>query len=249
MSAYGNFAESYDTLTSDVDYGALAGYYEKIASEFGAKKGILLDLACGTGSLSIELDKLGYDVIGVDLSPEMLSVAMQKPHDNIEYLCQDMRSLDMYGTIDVTVCALDSINHLESREDILSCFKSVSLFCHPDGLFLFDVNTLKKHREVLANNTFVYDEPGVYCVWQNFYDFEDDSGRVDIYLDIFSENEDGSYLRYSEEFSELALSIEEISDLLSEAGFKILKIYDYMTENDGSEDSEKLLFCCAKKNN
>ncbi len=246
MSAYGCFASVYDTLTSNIDYKELAAYYDRIIMSHGGKRGILLDLACGTGSVSRQMKTLGYDVIGVDLSVEMLSVAKEKEHDGIEYLCQDMCSLDMYGTIDVTICVLDSINHLESREDILSCIKSVSLFCEPDGLFVFDVNTVKKHHEVLADNTFVYDMDSVYCVWQNYLDDTDEDNRVDISLDIFTENEDGSYDRICEDFSEIAIPVDEFTDMLTESGFQVLDIYDYMTEEKGSEDCEKVLFCCKK---
>ena len=247
MAAYGQFATVYDFLTENIDYKKLAEYYDRVNISHGGKRGILLDLACGTGSISREMKRLGYDVIGVDLSVEMLSRAKEQDCEGIEYLCQDMRSLDMYGTIDTTICVLDSINHLESREDILDCFRSVSLFTDPDGLFLFDVNTVKKHREILGDNTFVYDTDKAYCVWQNFYTSPDELDAVDICLDIFSEQEDGSYIRFSEDFSEIALPIEEISELLSEAGFEIMDIYDYETEQKGDEESEKVLFCCRKK--
>ena len=247
MSAYGCFANVYDTLTSNIDYKELAGYYDRIITSHDGKRGILLDLACGTGSMSMQLSALGYDVIGVDLSTEMLSVAKEKPHKNIEYLCQDMCELDMYGTIDVTVCVLDSINHLDSKEDILRCFSSVSLFCDPEGLFVFDINTVRKHREVLEDHTFVYDMESVYCVWQNYLDSDSEDSRVDIALDIFTENEDGSYERSCEDFSEIALPLEEIEELLHKAGFRILDRYNYMTTEKGSEDSEKVLYCCAKE--
>ena len=158
-----------------------------------------------------------------------------------------MCELDMYGTIDVTVCVLDSINHLDSAEDILRCFKSVSLFCDPTGLFVFDINTVRKHREVLADNTFVYDMDKVYCIWQNYLDCNSDDNRVDIALDIFTENEEGSYERSCEDFSEIALPLDEIEELLRKAGFKILDRYDYMTTDKGSENSEKVLYCCAKE--
>ncbi|MBQ8791455.1 MAG: methyltransferase domain-containing protein [Ruminiclostridium sp.] len=247
MAAYGQFATVYDYLTENIDYKKLAEYYDRVNISHGGKRGILLDLACGTGSISRQMKRLGYDVIGVDLSVEMLSQAKEQDCEGIEYLCQDMCSLDMYGTIDTTICVLDSINHLDSREDILACFKSVSLFTDPDGLFLFDVNTVKKHREILGDNTFVYDTDKAYCVWQNFYSSPEEQDRVDICLDIFAEQEDGSYIRFSEDFSEIALPVEEISELLSEAGFEVMDIYDYETELKGDEDSEKVLFCCRKK--
>ena len=245
MAAYGCFADVYDVLTSNIDYDALAGYYDGIIMSNAKKRGILLDLACGTGSMSRRFSRLGYDVIGVDLSGDMLSFAKEKPHDGIEYLCQDMTSLDLFGTVDVTVCALDSINHLENEQDILSCFKSVSLFTDPDGLFLFDMNTVRKHREVLADNTFVYDTDGAYCVWQNFYEKELD--RVDILLDIFTQNKDGTFSRSCEEFSEIALPCDTVCKLLSQAGFDIIDIFDYPTLNKGDDNSEKLLFCCKKQ--
>ncbi len=243
MSAYGCFADVYDELTSNIDYKELAAYYDRIIQSHGKNRGILLDLACGTGSVSREMKALGYDVIGVDLSTEMLSKAKEKPHDGIEYLCQDMCELDMFGTFDAAICVLDSINHLENAEDILRCFKSVSLFCDPDGLFLFDINTVRKHREILSDNTFVYDMEDVYCVWQNFYSEELD--RVDISLDIFKEK-DGLYERLCEDFSEIALPIDDICNMLCEAGFKVIDIFDYLTENKGGEDCEKVLICAAK---
>jgi SAM-dependent methyltransferase len=247
MAAYGQFATVYDLFTENIDYKALAEYYDRVNISHGGKRGILLDLACGTGSISREMKRLGYDVIGVDLSTEMLSQAKEQDSDGIEYLCQDMCNLDMYGTIDTTICVLDSINHLESKDDILSCFKSVSLFTDPDGLFLFDVNTIRKHREILCDNTFVYDTERAYCVWQNFYTSPEELDRVDICLDIFTEQEDGSYIRFAEDFSEIALPAVQISEMLCEAGFEILDIFDYETEQKGDDNSEKLLFCCKKK--
>ncbi len=247
MAAYGQFASVYDALTENIDYKELAAYYDRVNISHGGKRGILLDLACGTGSVSREMKKLGYDVIGVDLSVDMLSVAKEKDHDGIEYLCQDMCSLDMYGTIDTTICVLDSINHLDSKEDILDCFKSVSLFTDPDGLFLFDVNTVKKHREILSENTYVYDMEKVYCVWQNYYTSKEEQDRVVICLDIFTEQEDGSYIRFAEDFSEIALPLSEIEELLLRSGFEVMDRYEYLTEKKGDENSEKVLFCCRKK--
>ncbi len=239
MSGYGSFAAVYDRLTENIDYEALCAYYDRMILLHGGKKGILLDLGCGTGNVSVGMSRSGYDVIAVDISSDMLSEAVSKPHDGIEYLCQDMCALDMYGTNDVTVCALDGINHLNGESKLSDCFESVSLFLETGGVFLFDLNTLKKHRETLADNTFVYDLDDVYCVWQNFFD--EKSGRVDIVLDIFTE-EDGKYIRSSEEFSETAYPLERVKELLIKAGFGDIKIYDFMTENEGGEHCEKVLF-------
>lgn len=138
MSEYGAFAEYYDSLTSNVSYEEIGEYLDTLLKENGVSGGILLDLACGTGSVSLQMAKRGYDVIGIDNSPEMLSEAREKTYEageEILYLCQDMRDIDLYGTIDSAVCVLDSLNHLECEEDLLSVFKCVSLFTVP-GEFL-----------------------------------------------------------------------------------------------------------------
>ena len=167
---YSYFAGVYDELTGNISYKERAAYFHAIIEKYRTKGPILLDLACGTGSLSVELSRLGYDVIGVDNSPEMLSVAQQKrceSGEDILFLCQDMTALDLYGTIDATVCALDSINHVTDPKAVRKIFQNVSLFTIPGGLFIFDVNTPYKHRSVLGNNTFVYDCSDVYCVWRS----------------------------------------------------------------------------------
>ncbi|MDE6708046.1 MAG: class I SAM-dependent methyltransferase, partial [Oscillospiraceae bacterium] len=148
--SYTNFAEFYDNLTKNVNYAKRAERLHYLIQKYiqtDTDGTLLLDLACGSGSLSEELAKLGYDVIGVDNSPAMLNQAMQKKFASnlqIQYLCQDMRELDMFGTIDITVCMLDSLNHLDSLEDIQKVFQKVSLFAQPKGLFIFDMNTLYK---------------------------------------------------------------------------------------------------------
>ena len=248
MSGYGSFAYFYDRLTRNVPYEDMARQIERYTERFGGRKDILLDLACGTGSLSERLAGLGFDVIGVDSSEEMLNCALDKKFDSglpIQYLRQDMRSLDMFGTIDVTVCSLDGINHLENKEDVLKVFERVSLFCDPAGLFIFDVNTLHKHRDVLADNAFIYSLGDVYCGWQNEYSPEDDSVRI--YLDIFEE-ENGKYTRYSEEFGEIYLSHEDIVSLLDKAGMTVLAVYDGYSDEPLNESSERAVYVCKKVN-
>ena len=240
---YEAFAGYYDFLTKNIDYKELAEYYDGLNVKFGGKRGIMLDLACGTGSLSVVLRDMGYDVIGTDISSEMLSVAVSKSHEGIEYLCQDMTELDLYGTIDGTICSLDSINHLEDITDVKKAFAKVSLFSNPGALFMFDVNTLYKHEKILGDNTFVYDTDEVYCVWQNEYHGD---GVTDIFLDFFEER-DGVYYRYSDDFTETAYKREDIDELLIETGFEIVACYEYLTEKEPSETSEKLTFVARKK--
>lgn len=239
---YEAFAGYYDFLTKNIDYKELAVYYDRLNVKFGGERGIMLDLACGTGSLSVVLRDMGYDVIGTDISPEMLNIAVSKSHEGIEYLCQDMTELDLFGTIDGTICSLDSINHLQNIDDVRRAFEKVSLFSNPGALFMFDVNTLYKHEEILGDNTFVYDTNEVYCVWQNEYL---GNGVTDIYLDFFEERE-GVYYRYSDDFMETAYDKEDIVKLLVETGFEVLACYEYLTEDEPTETSEKLTFVARK---
>ena len=247
--AYSQFAYFYDKLQSDVDYEGIARFIDAQVSRFGGRKGILLDMACGTGTLAECFAKMGYDVIGTDSSNEMLSCALDKKYDSelpIQYLNQSMTELDMFGTIDVTVCTLDSINHLSSLDEIKTAFERVSLFAFPDGMFIFDVNTPYKHKEVLGSNAFVIDTEGLYCVWQNEYNEAD--GSVNILLDFFEEQEDGKYERYSESFSEIAFDSQTIEGALAQAGFEILDRFDDYTDKKPTDTTQRIVYVCKKIN-
>ena len=237
--SYDAFARYYDELTANIDYPALADYYDGLITRFGGRKGILLDLACGTGSLSVLLSAKGYDVIGTDASPEMLDAAMSKPHEGIQYLCQDMTELDMFGTIDAAVCALDSLDHLESEDGLRTVFERVALFMNEGGVFVFDVNTPYKHENVLADRTYVYETDNVFCVWENEYE---GNGVTGIQLDFFEQNNDGTYTRSSDCFTETAWERSRIEKLLTEAGFELCACYEYPTLNEPTAESEKLTF-------
>ncbi|MBR5486112.1 MAG: class I SAM-dependent methyltransferase [Oscillospiraceae bacterium] len=245
--AYSAFAEFYDGLTQNVSYPKRAAYFHELLKKFGCESGILLDLACGTGSLSVEMAKLGYDVIGVDGSCEMLSEAMSKKAESgqdVLYLCQQMEELDLYGTINATVCALDSLNHVTDIKTLEKIFERVSLFSEPGAVFVFDVNTVYKHREVLGNNVFVYDTDSVYCVWQNSY--SEENHIVEITLDFFVE-EDGAYYRESEFFCERAYTCEEIDELLEKTGFEKLAVYGEDCFDKPAEDAQRLIYAARKR--
>lgn len=247
MAGYDRFASVYDCLTGDVGYAQRADYLFMLLKNAGVESGILLDLACGTGSLSVELCQKGFDVIGVDGSFEMLSIARDKCADygeRILLLCQNMTELDLFGTIDCAVCSLDSINHLTEESDVYETFRLVSLFMNQGGVFVFDVNTQYKHREVLGDNTFVYEEEGVFCVWQNNYYGEDDT--VEIFLDIFSENEGGMYERQQENFCERAYSDEVLTKMLEDAGFAVQARYGEMTTEAPAADAQRVYYICKK---
>lgn len=247
--SYSSFAAVYDALTENVGYEKRTEYFCSLLSDYGLNGGLLLDLACGTGSLSLEFAKRGFSVIGIDISEEMLAEAQNKKYERGDsdtiFLCQDMRSLDLYGTVDCCVCALDSLNHLTSEDDLLKAFRSVSLFMNDGGIFIFDMNTPYKHKSVLADKCFVYDLDGVYCVWQNSPVKKDLT--VDMTLDFFIEDENGKYARSTESFSERAYIFQTVKCLLEQADFELSANYRDMTREMPTADTERTVFIARRK--
>lgn len=246
--SYDVFSVYYDALTENVQYSAAANRICSLLTHYGIDRGLLLDLGCGTGTLSVLLAQHGYEVIGADCSPDMLMEAQSKAAEagaQILFLCQPMEQLDLYGTIRSAVCTLDALNHLPDREAVEAALQRVSLFLEPDGIFIFDVNTLYKHREILGNKTFVYDTDKVYCVWQNT--LRADNVTVDIDLDFFVPlEEDGLYEREGEHFSERAYSADTWKEMLKAAGLRILAQFDGYTENAPHEKSERVVYVVGK---
>ena len=247
MSGYGDFAYYYDVLTENVDYESRCDYIYNLLADNGVSKGILLDLACGTGSLSMLLGEKGYEVIGVDASEEMLSVAQEKKYESeadVIFLCQKMEELDLFGTINAAVCTLDSINHVTDAEKVREIIRRVSLFMEDKGIFLFDVNTPYKHKEVLGNNTFVYDMDEVYCVWQNE---TDENMLTSVSLDIFErDEEEDTYYKYSEQFRERGYELSVLEELLGENKFELIGIYEEMTTDPVKDNTERAVFVARK---
>lgn len=248
MSSYEYFAGCYDVLTGNVDYERRGEYFHQLMVEYGKTTGILVDLACGTGSLSEFFARLSYDVIGVDASEDMLSAAMEKKMESgsdILYLHQRMQELDLFGTVDIVLCALDSFNHITDAVELAAVFDRISLFLNEDALLLFDVNTIYKHEQVLGNNTFVYDCDEVYCVWQNSLL---DHHIVQIDLDLFEYDEEADcYYREQESFCERAYSREEIESFLERAGFDVLAVYADDTRQAPTATSERLIYVAKNR--
>ena len=248
MASYSDFAYYYDELTENAAYETRCNLLCDLLAAHGAGKGILLDLACGTGTLSAMLANRGYDVIGVDASPDMLSVAQQKQSEqgfDAVFLCQRMEQLDLYGTIDAAVCTLDSLNHITNEADFKEALRRVALFMNDDGVFLFDVNTPYKHETVLADNTFVYDLDDVYCVWQNSYDPA--TKTTDVTLDLFPYDEaNDCYDRVTESFAERAYALEDIRRWLAEDRFEVVAVLEETGSRPVNETDERALFVCKK---
>ena len=263
MENYMEFAAIYDTLMhDDIDYGAMADYIQNIFERQGVSPGLVLDLACGTGSLTSVLAQRGYDMIGVDLSDAMLNVARTKGCNlggeageeeqnssgegacangagEILYLCQDMREFELYGTVDAIVCMTDSMNYITETDDLLQVFKLAKNYLNPGAPLIFDINSAHKIRDILGCNTFTHDDEGVFYVWENEYD---EAERLcDFYLTFFVK--DGKrYRRFDEMHTERAYEIDEITEYLKQAGFEHIDIYDAYTFEPPKHDSERIVF-------
>lgn len=246
MAGYSVFSQYYDTLMSGVDYPGRADYLLAILEKLGHRPGLTLDLACGTGSLTLELYRRGIDVYGVDASAEMLSQAREKCIEagaDILFLRQRMQDLDLYGTVNTVFCTLDSVNHLQGANELRRAFQRIALFLEPGGYFVFDMNTLYKHENVLGSHTFVYDAPPVYCVWQNRC--IPGTGKVDISLDFF-EREGRLYRRSSEHFSEFAYPMEQVEAWLVECGFGKILMFSEMSMEPPKEDCQRVVIAAEK---
>jgi ubiquinone/menaquinone biosynthesis C-methylase UbiE len=244
--SYSAFARYYDSLTRNVDYAAHAEYLCRLLQRLGRSAGLTLDLACGTGSLTLELAKRGFDVYGLDASPEMLSAAQQKAADagrEILFVCQKMQQMDLYGGVDTAVCMLDSVNHITSAADLQESFRRIALFLNPGGLFVFDANTVYKHRKILANNVFVYDMEDVYCVWQNRC--EPRNARVSVALDFF-ERRGNAYYRSSEHFQERAYDTDRLRTMLEKAGLRVEGVWADMTFEKPVPETERIVIAAVK---
>ncbi len=225
-------------------YSERASYYNTILGNNGISGGILLDLGCGTGNMSLSFADFGYDVIGVDTSVGMLNRAREKTAGkNVLLLNQSMESLDLYGTVNCAVSAFDCINHLDGSDAVLKAFERVSLFTEPGGIFVFDVNTIYKHQNVLADRDFVLEDDNLLCCWRNTLNPDN---SVDITLDFFEE-EDGSWYRETEEFSERAYEVETLSGMLEKSGMEVLGVYDDMTFESVKKTSERAVFAARKR--
>ena len=251
---YDLLAPIYDSINSDIDYSEWADFIEKIiARDYKqGKPELVLDLGCGTGSMTLELAKRGYDMTGIDYSPEMLDIARNRAIDEgldskMLWLCQDMTEFELYGTVDVTVSCLDSLNHLTGGSDLESCLKLVHNYLIPDGLFIFDINGKYKFENIYADNSYVIEEAGSFCVWQNYYD--EKSKLCDFYITLFKEGQNGTYRRYDEVQTERMYTLRTVKSLLKKCGFELIGVYSDFDFTEGTDNDERLYIAarCIKK--
>lgn len=245
--AYNEFAYFYDELNSAADYDALFSYVMQELKSHGISDGILADLGCGTGDLTLMLTQAGYDVIGIDRSEEMLSVLREKADElglmgRLLLLRQDLLELDLYGTIRAAVSTFDTYNHIGPVERFEEAIRKAAYFMERGGVFLFDLNTPYKHRYILAGETFDIEAEDAQCHWTNQYD--DATGCVDISIDI-TYTDTGEH--FQETFREYSYPLEKVQALLERYGFAVARICDGEDFGPVRPDSPRWIITAVKQ--
>lgn len=243
MDAYTGFAAVYDMFMDNIPYREWCDYLTGLLREYGVTDGLVLDLGCGTGTLTRLLSDRGYDMIGIDVSEEMLQIAMEKQEEhrnNILYLNQDMREFELYGTVRAVVSICDSVNYLMEYEDLVRVFELVNNYLDPGGVFIFDLNTLYKYREELGEQTIAENREEGSFIWENFYDEEEMVNEYD--LTLYIREKDGRYQRYEETHYQRAYELDTVKQAIEAAGLEFVAVYDAFTKEPPREDSERVYF-------
>lgn len=242
MEQYSGFAQVYDLFMDDIPYDEWCEYVCTYLKETGMDSGIVLDLGCGTGELTTRMAQRGYDMIGVDLSPEMLNHAMEKRESlglDILYLMQDMREFELYGTVGAVVSVCDSLNYVTEEEDLLEVFRLVNNYLDPGGLFIFDLNTAYKYEQI-GNATITDEREDAAFIWDNTYDAQEKLNEYD--MTFFVRKEGELFERIRETHYERAYDENRVKSLLEEAGLCVVGVYDGFTKNQAKENSERVTF-------
>ncbi|MCB7512610.1 class I SAM-dependent methyltransferase [bacterium 210917-SL.2.15] len=247
MNCYTSLAGGYDSLTEDVQYEKRAAFLQKLLAKSTIPVHTVLDLACGTGTMTCLLAEAGYEMIGVDISEDMLSEAAGKTVSPGKippiYLQQSMEELDLYGTVEAAVCCLDSINYLTDARALKRALQRLHLFVAPGGVFLFDVNTPCKLRS-LDGQVFLDEREDLYCVWRAEFDRR---SRICTYgMDIF-ERQGALWRRSLEEHYEKAWEVEELKRFLTEAGFGRIRTWGDCRLRAPRQDEQRIYFSCIRE--
>lgn len=243
--SYTGFAALYDDFMENTPYEQWAESILSIIRKDGITDGILLDLGCGTGTLTRMLAREGYDMIGVDNSEDMLLEARAKGLDDdlgILYLCQDMREFELYGTVMACICVCDSINYLTSIDEVTTCFKLVNNYLDPKGLFIFDFNTVHKYRDVIGESVIAENRDDASFIWENFYDEETGINEYDI---TFFERDFGCgediFRRFTETHIQKGYELDQIKAALEDAGLVFERAFDADTNLEVTNESERIV--------
>ncbi len=241
MEAYTSFASVYDTFMDNIPYEEWAEYLSGVLAEYEVTDGIVLDLGCGTGTLTELMAARGFDMIGVDYSEEMLEIAMEKRAESgrdILYLLQDMREFELYGTVRAVISICDSLNYITEEAELEEVFRLVNNYLDPEGVFIFDFNTVYKYREILGDQTIAESREDCSFIWDNYYYEEEQINEYE--LSLFLQEEGNLYRKYVETHYQKGYELETIKSLLEKSGMKFVTAYDAFTRNPPTKESERV---------
>lgn len=248
MEAYTSFAEVYDRFMDNIPYKDWCEYVTGLLNEYGIRDGLILDLGCGTGSLTELLAERGYDMIGVDNSEDMLQIAMdkrEKSGKDILYLMQDMREFELYGTVRAVLSICDCMNYILEYEDMVKVFRLVNNYLDPGGIFIFDLNTIYKYETLMGESTIAEDREECSFIWDNYYDKESKINEYD--LSLFIRQEEDLYRKYTENHYQRAYSLEEVKLAINEAGMDFVSAFDAFTQNPVKDTSERIYIIARER--
>lgn len=263
MEAYTDFASVYDIFMDDTPYEEWASYIMDLLEEYGVAKGdlqeaesarqkalavernVVVDLGCGTGTLTELLADRGCDMIGIDASQEMLNIALEKRERSgkeILYLCQDMRELELYGTAGAVISVCDSLNYLLEEEEMLRVFRLVNNYLYPGGVFLFDFNTVYKYETVIGDSVIAENREDCSFIWENYYDAEGQINEYDLTIFARTDNQDGEdiFRRFTETHYQRGYTLEEMRGMVEKAGMEFVRAEDADTRGEVREESERI---------
>lgn len=265
MEAYTDFAGVYDIFMDDTPYEVWADFLASLIEKYGisvpqapstamgernaghmeaaliSERNLVLDLGCGTGTLTELLYQKGYDMIGVDYSEDMLNIALakkEKTGSQILYLCQDMRELDLYSTVGTVVCVCDSVNYLLEDEEVEDTFSLIHNYLYPGGLFIFDFNTVYKYEKIIGDTTIAENREACSFIWENYYHEEERINEYD--LTIFAKEDSGLFRRFSETHFQRGYTLSEMTAFVKKAGMEVVLVLDADTHKAPGEDSERI---------
>lgn len=252
---YESFASVYDMFMDNVPYDEWGFYLKALLKEYGVTDGLVLDLGCGTGTVTEILAADGYDMIGVDNSGDMLEVAMEKrlrSGHQILYLLQDMREFELYGTVKAVVSICDSLNYMTGKEDLEQVFRLVNNYLDPGGIFIFDFNTEYKYREVMGSRTIAEERETCSFIWDNYYYEEEKINEYELTLFIRDEEMSREYggdicRKYQETHYQRAYTLDEMKELLEKAGMIFEAAYDAFTHEEPAAESERIYVIAREK--
>jgi SAM-dependent methyltransferase len=281
MFAYTGFAQVYDTFMDNVPYDMWTEYLHSLLKEYGINDGLVLELGCGTGNVTRRLSKIGYDMIGIDFSEEMLEIAREKEYltdyayeeqeedneenigkdneENIEedyntspilYLNQDMREFELFGTVAAVVCICDGMNYITKEEDLLKVFKLANNYLDKEGVFIFDLNTEYKYKNLLADNVIAENREDCSFIWENYYDNEKKTNEYNMTIFVKQDEEDNeeeAFVRFRETHVQKAYSLDTIKNLIKESGMEFVAAYDAFTRMPPNDKSERLYVIAKEK--